>query len=96
MVGNNLNKQKKGKKRKINLKTDYFLSEGIEYIDYKDTNNLRKFINRQGRIVNRTYTQLTTKTQRQLARAIKRARQMALLPYAIIEQNEEKPKPSKI
>jgi len=95
MVEKNLNKQKKGKKRKISPQTDYFLSEGIEYVDYKDTNNLRKFINRQGRIVNRTYTQLTAKTQRQLAQAIKRARQMALLPYTISEQNEEKPKLNK-
>lgn len=77
----------KTKKKIISAKTDYFLSEGIEYIDYKDTNNLRKFINRQGRIVNHTYTQLITKTQRRLAKAIKRSRQMSLLPYMIVEQN---------
>ncbi|CAG8658636.1 5312_t:CDS:2, partial [Ambispora gerdemannii] len=56
---------------------------GIEYIDYKDTATLRKFINRQGRITQRTYTQLTAKNQRRVAQAIKRARQMALLPYMI-------------
>ena len=81
-------KPKKGKKRKISPKTDYFLSRGIEYIDYKDVATLRKFINRQGRINHRQNTQLVAKTQRRLARAIKRARQMALLPYTIVEQNE--------
>jgi len=92
MVENHLNKPKKGKKRKISPQTDYFLSQGITYIDYKDTATLRKFINRQGRINHHKYTQLVAKTQRQVTRAIKRARQMALLPYIIVEQNEEPPK----
>ncbi|CAG8622579.1 9255_t:CDS:2 [Paraglomus occultum] len=65
------------------------VKEGIEYVDYKDVVTLRKFINRQGRINHHQYTQLVAKTQRQITRAIKRARQMALLPYTIIEQNEE-------
>jgi len=92
MVGNNLDKQKKGKKRKITAKTDYFLSQGIEYVDYKDVIALRKFTNRQGRINHHEYTQLVAKTQRKVTKAIKRARQMALLPYMIVEQNEEPPK----
>nr|CAG8433651.1 12613_t:CDS:2 [Entrophospora candida] len=64
-------------------------AKGVEYIDYKDKDNLIKFINRQGRIVHHTHTQLAAKVQRQIAKSIKRARQMALLPYMIIEQNEE-------
>lgn len=88
MIKNNLSTRSKAKKKKITPKTDYFLSGGIEYIDYKDISNLRKFINRQGRIVNHSYTQLTAKTQRRVAKAIKRARQMALLPYMIVEQSE--------
>jgi small subunit ribosomal protein S18 len=88
MVKSNLSTRSKNKKKKITPKTDYFLSGGIEYIDYKDASNLRKFINRQGRIVNRSYTQLTAKTQRRVAKAIKRARQMALLSYMIVEQSE--------
>ena len=79
---------RKPKKKKITAKTDYFLSSGIVDIDYKDTITLRKFINRQGRINPRLYSQLTAKTQRRVATAIKRARQMALLPYSIVEQNE--------
>jgi small subunit ribosomal protein S18 len=78
---------RKVKKKKIGPKTDYFLSQGIQYIDYKNTAILQRFINRQGRIVNHSYTQLTPKSQRQVARAIKRAREMALLPYTIVEQN---------
>jgi len=89
MSGNNLDKKSKTKKRKISPKTDYFLCQGIEYVDYKDIVTLRKFINRQGRINHHQYTQLLAKTQRQITRAIKRARQMALLPYTIVEQNEE-------
>lgn len=88
MTKNNLSTRSKAKKKKITPKTDYFLSGGIEYIDYKDVSNLRKFINRQGRIVNHSYTQLTAKTQRRVAKSIKRARQMALLPYMIVEQSE--------
>ena len=90
---NNSDKDKKtkskSKKRKITPKTDYFLSQEIAYIDYKDVATLRKFINRQGRINHHRNTQLVAKTQRRLTKAIKRARQMALLPYTIVEQNEE-------
>jgi len=89
MAGNYLNKSKKSKKIKISPKTDYFLSKGIEYINYQDINNLRMFINRQGRIIHRKNTMLMAKTQRRVTRAIKRARQMALLPYMIVEQNEQ-------
>jgi len=89
MAGNHLEKKIKNKKKKSSDKTDYFLSQRIEYIDYKDVVALRKFINRQGRINHRQHTQLIAKTQRQVTRAIKRARQMALLPYTIVEQNEE-------
>ena len=56
------------------------LSE-IEYIDYKDTDFLLRFINEQGKILPRRITGLTAKQQRQLTRAIKRARHMALIPF---------------
>ncbi|MFF9806288.1 30S ribosomal protein S18 [Streptomyces coeruleorubidus] len=54
---------------------------GIEYIDYKDTDLLRKFISDRGKIRSRRVTRVSAQQQRQLARAIKNAREMALLPY---------------
>ncbi|ALC21751.1 30S ribosomal protein S18 [Streptomyces pristinaespiralis] len=53
----------------------------ITYIDYKDTDLLRKFISDRGKIRSRRVTRVSAQQQRQLARAIKNAREMALLPY---------------
>lgn len=61
--------------------TDYFKENQIDYIDYKDLNSLRKFINPYGRILSKKRTGLTAVNQRRLAQAIKRARFMGLLPY---------------
>ncbi|MGC4975446.1 30S ribosomal protein S18 [Streptomyces sp. DT199] len=55
---------------------------GITYIDYKDTELLRKFISDRGKIRSRRVTRVSSQQQRQLAKAIKSAREMALLPYA--------------
>ncbi|WP_434600583.1 30S ribosomal protein S18 [Streptomyces sp. A5-4] len=54
----------------------------ITYIDYKDTDLLRKFISDRGKIRSRRVTRVGAQQQRLLARAIKNAREMALLPYA--------------
>ncbi|WP_328359665.1 30S ribosomal protein S18 [Streptomyces sp. NBC_00457] len=54
----------------------------VEYIDYKDTDLLRKFISDRGKIRSRRVTRVSAQQQRLLARAIKNAREMALLPYA--------------
>jgi small subunit ribosomal protein S18 len=51
-------------------------------IDYKDTALLRKFISDRGKIRNRRVTGVSVQEQRQIARAVKVAREMALLPYA--------------
>ncbi len=59
----------------------YFDQHNIEYIDYKDTDILKRFLNPHGRIVSRKRTGISAKYQRQLATAIKRARFMGLLPY---------------
>ncbi|MFB8246173.1 30S ribosomal protein S18 [Streptomyces sp. NPDC055952] len=55
---------------------------GITYIDYKDTDLLRKFISDRGKIRSRRVTRVSAQQQRQLAAAIKNAREMALLPYS--------------
>ncbi|WP_328938264.1 30S ribosomal protein S18 [Streptomyces tauricus] len=54
----------------------------ITYIDYKDTDLLRRFLSDRGKIRSRRVTRVTARQQRRLARAIKNAREMALLPYA--------------
>jgi small subunit ribosomal protein S18 len=59
----------------------YFSQHNIKYIDYKDTEILKRFLNPHGRIISRKRTGITAKFQRQLAVAIKRARFMGLLPY---------------
>ncbi|WP_371516191.1 30S ribosomal protein S18 [Kitasatospora sp. NBC_01300] len=55
---------------------------GIEHIDYKDTDLLRRFVSDRGKIRSRRVTRLTVQQQRAVARAVKNAREMALLPYA--------------
>ncbi|MFE0172416.1 30S ribosomal protein S18 [Streptomyces sp. NPDC059002] len=54
---------------------------GITYIDYKDTDLLRKFISDRGKIRSRRVTRVSVRQQRRIAAAIKNAREMALLPY---------------
>ena len=58
-----------------------FKKRGIKYIDYKDPEFLKKFLNEQGKILPRRITGTSLKYQRRVAQAIKRARQIALLPY---------------
>ncbi|MGW6504058.1 30S ribosomal protein S18 [Nonomuraea angiospora] len=53
----------------------------VDRIDYKDTNLLRKFVSDRGKIRSRRVTGVTVRQQRQIAKAIKNAREMALLPY---------------
>ena len=62
-------------------KVCYFTKNNITYIDYKDVELLKKFISPNGKIIPRRVTGTKAKYQRELAVAIKRARQMALLPY---------------
>ena len=58
-----------------------FTQSGIKYIDYKNVKMLQKFVTEQGKIIPKRITGTSSKYQRQLARAIKRARHMALMPY---------------
>jgi len=68
--------------RKLKKKANPLTAAGITYIDYKDTALLRKFISDRGKIRARRVTGVTVQQQRQLAAAIKNAREMALLPYS--------------
>ncbi|MBQ1512404.1 MAG: 30S ribosomal protein S18 [Erysipelotrichaceae bacterium] len=70
------------RKRRVGFrKVCYFTKNKIEYIDYKDVELLKRFISPNGKITPRRVTGTSAKYQRMLSTAIKRARQMALLPY---------------
>ena len=58
-----------------------FKKNGIKYVDYKDPEFLKKFLNEQGKILPRRLTGTSQKYQRRVAQAVKRARQLALLPF---------------
>ena len=58
-----------------------FKKSGIKYIDYKDAEFLKKFLNEQGKVLPRRLTGTSLKFQRKVAQAVKRARHLALLPY---------------
>ncbi|ARK32910.1 MULTISPECIES: 30S ribosomal protein S18 [Bacillaceae] len=62
-------------------KVCFFTVNKITKIDYKDTDLLKRFISERGKILPRRVTGTSAKYQRQLTIAIKRARQIALLPY---------------
>ena len=64
-------------------KSDPFDGEGAPKIDYKDTRLLQRYVSGRGKIVPARITAVGAKNQRALARAIKRARFLALLPYAV-------------
>jgi small subunit ribosomal protein S18 len=53
----------------------------VDHIDYKDLGTLRRFISDRGKVRSRRVTGLSRRHQRQLAVAVKRARELALLPY---------------
>ena len=67
--------------RKSRKKVCTFCVEKSEFIDYKDTQKLRRFISERAKILPRRVTGTCAKHQRHLTTAIKRARQVALLPY---------------
>ena len=60
-----------------------FCKENGAYVDYKDYNLLRRFISDRGKVRARRVTGLCSQHQREAASAIKRAREMALLPYVV-------------
>ena len=59
----------------------YFCKEKIDEVDYKNYNQLRRYVSEKGKIRNRRVTGACRRHQRQVAVAVKRAREMALLPY---------------
>jgi small subunit ribosomal protein S18 len=64
-----------------------FTVEGVEEIDYKDLNTLKAYVSETGKVVPSRITGTSARYQRQLARAVKRARYLALLPYSDAHSN---------
>lgn len=69
------------KQRVVRKKVCYFTKNNVTVIDYKDVELLKRFISANGKIIPRRVTGTSAKYQRILANAIKRAHQMALIPY---------------
>ena len=77
--------QRKRGERKFRIfrkKVCRFCTDKVEFIDYKDIPRLQKFTTERGKIIPSRISGTCAKHQRQLTRAIKRARHIALLPYA--------------
>jgi small subunit ribosomal protein S18 len=68
--------------RKYKKKTSPLLTESVEYVDYKDVDLLNRFMSDRAKIRNRRVTGNDVQQQRDVANAIKVAREMGLLPYA--------------
>lgn len=68
--------------RKPKPKQNPLKAADVTVIDYKDVALLRKFISDRGKIRARRVTGVSTQEQRKIARAVKNAREMALLPYS--------------
>ena len=77
------------RKRKIS----YLTLNKVEVVDYKDTALLRKFINDRGKMIPSRQSGTTARQQREVAKAIKRAREMALIPFVVSEMSTEKREP---
>lgn len=72
----------KGRKyKKPKRKVCFFTVQKIEFIDYKNVALLRRFVSERGKILPRRTTGTSARYQRMLSQAIKRARQVALLPF---------------
>nr|YP_009691033.1 ribosomal protein S18 [Saccoloma inaequale]QEG57813.1 ribosomal protein S18 [Saccoloma inaequale] len=69
------NSKRSSRRRSPSIRSD-------ETIDYKNTSLLRRFVSERGRILPRRMNRLTSKQQRSVATAIKRARILALLPFS--------------
>jgi small subunit ribosomal protein S18 len=65
----------------MTTKQCYFSQNNIKHIDYKDTEILKKFLNPHARLMSSKKTGVSSKNQRKLALAVRRARFMGLLPY---------------
>ncbi len=69
-----------------------YCKDKIEQVDYKDVDGLRRFVSEKGKIRSRRITGACRRHQSQIARAVKRARELALLPYVAEGGREDSPR----
>ena len=79
--GDRKSSSRNSKDKIVKAKACAFCKDGVKAIDYKDTNLLRKFISDRGKIRARRVTGNCVQHQRDVATAVKNAREVALLPY---------------
>lgn len=79
----------RGRRRK---KVSFLTLNKIESIDYRDTALLQRFLTERGKIMASRQTGNTAKQQRMVAQAVKKAREMALIPFVVIETSDSGPR----
>src|SRR6476661_4994280 len=72
---------KEANPKKFKKKTSVLVTDKVDFVDYKDVNLLNRFVSDRSKIRNRRVTGNTVQQQRDIANAVKNAREMALLPY---------------
>ena len=80
----------RGKRRR---KVSYLTTNKIDTVDYKEVNILRRFLNDRGKILPSRQSGNTAKQQRMIASAVRRAREMALLPFVVTEMAPDRREP---
>src|ERR671930_2523337 len=85
-------REKKGGPGSTRRKPCPYCRDKVEQVDYKDVVGLRRFISERGKIRSRRITGACRRHQSQIARAVKRARELALLPYAAEPAREDGPR----
>ena len=75
-------KDEKGWQKKQKKKVCIFCKDSIAYVDFKDVGLLKKFVSERGKIRSRRVSGNCVQHQRDVATAVKNAREMALLPYS--------------
>ncbi|MFQ5911965.1 MAG: 30S ribosomal protein S18 [Nitrospinota bacterium] len=78
--------RKKKRKRFVPKKVCRFCVDKVDYIDYKDLRRIRNLMTERGKIISRRISGNCARHQRQITLAIKRARNIALLPFAVDRQ----------
>ncbi len=80
-----LNADLPGRRKLLKKRVCRFCSDKVVYIDYKDTQVLKYFISERGKLVPRRISGNCSLHQRKITQAVKRARQISLLPYTVIK-----------